>query len=218
MSSLISKIKSVGFDLDNTLYQENSKIDKELQRVICERILERKPDFESIQNVENYCKKRYGLLGSRVMVFEELGFANPKKTMYECLLEADIHFFLEQDLEVASLIFEVSERYSTFLITSGPEDLSLAKMNKIGIDISLFDFSLFGDSPEFISKLNGQAFEYFLSQSKYPPSHHLYCGDNLKADILPPKSLGMMTIAVGKEIPEADFSVKKIKDIREILL
>ena len=67
-------------------------------------------------------------------------------------------------------------------------------------------------------KIHGSIFSYFLRISEYPAHEHVYVGDNLKGDILPPKSLGMRTIAVGKEIKEADFSVEKIYDIRKLLL
>ena len=67
-------------------------------------------------------------------------------------------------------------------------------------------------------KLDGSIFKYFLNKSPYPPEQHVYVGDSLNADIIPAKSLGMKTIAIGKDIFDADFSIKEIYNLESLLL
>ena len=88
----------------------------------------------------------------------------------------------------------------------------------MGISLSLFDYTIFGDNPEGNIKIDGSIYKHFLDQSRYLPEQHVYIGDRFRADILPTKSLGMKTIAVGREINGADFSVNRIHDIERLLL
>ncbi len=218
MLSLFSEIKSVGFDLDNTLYPLNSEIDERISLEIAKEILMHKPELGSIENARKLCDRLHIETGSRTQSLKNLGFQNPGEIVYRCMERADFVDLLKPDKEVVQLITELHNKYYTFLITSTVSDMAIQRLRKIGLDEKLFDYALFGESALPNKKIDGSIFSYFLERSKYFPHEHVYIGDNLKGDILPPKSLGIKTIAVGKEIPEADYSVEKIYDIRELLL
>jgi len=218
MIELFAQIKSVGFDLDNTLYQNNLEIDNRIVTEIAKRILEYKPELHNIENARKLCDKLYEETGSRTQSLKNLGFKNPGDVVYECMEQADFIDLLKPDKDVVQLINDIHKKYSIFLLTSTVSDMALKRLRKIGLDEKLFDYALFGESAMPNKKIDGSIFSYFLSLSKYLPHEHVYVGDNLKGDILPAKSSGMKTIAVGKEIPEADYSVEKIYNIRDLLL
>jgi len=211
-------LKSVGFDLDDTLYPNDKNIDNLIRDNIAGRILEKEPELKNISNVRKIYDKKYKKIRSWIRIFDEVGINEPKKVLQRCLSDSRIVEFIKRDDKLTEIMELISSKYLTFLITNSPRDLSISKLNKIGIDKSLFNYCIFGDSLDSGSKNDTQVFKYFLEKSPYSPKQHVYVGDSLKADILPPKSLGMKTIAVGNEISEADFSIKNIYDIRGLLL
>src|SRR3990170_2312167 len=103
MHPFFSSIKAVGFDLDNTLYPKDPNIDSRVKREVSKKILEKKPELICIEEAEEYCEKRYKKLKSRVKVLEEVGFINPKKVMYKCMLNADIPSLLKPNPELVSI-------------------------------------------------------------------------------------------------------------------
>ena len=218
MMELFAQIKSVGFDLDNTLYQNNPEIDDRIITEIAKKILEHNPKLNNMENARNLCDKLFEEIGSRTQSLKNLGLQNAGEIVRRCMEQANFVDLIKPDKEIVQLIADIHEKYSTFLITSTVSDMAIPRLNKIGLDEKLFDYTLFGESALPNKKIDGSIFSYFLGRSKYHNHEHVYIGDNLKGDILPPKSLGMKTIAVGKNIPEADYSVEKIYDIRDLLL
>ncbi len=218
MIQIFNEIKSVGFDLDNTLYENNSEIDNRIAIEIAKKIFEYKPEIKNLRNARELCDKLYLETGSRTQSLKELGIENAGEIAHECMERADFLDLIQHDEKLVKLVIEIHNKYSTFLITSSFSDLAIARLRKIGLDKKLFDYTLFGESAMPNKKIDGTIFSYFLKRSGYPPHEHVYIGDNLKGDILPAKSLGIKTIAIGKEIPEADYSVKKIYEIRNLLL
>jgi len=213
---ILSSIKAIGFDLDQTLYSEDKEMNILLRNKIAQKILEKKPELDNLGRVLEIYEEKYKKIGSWTKIFKEVGFENPKEIMKNCLSGKKIVDLIKEDKELLEIIKKLKENYQLFLITSNPKDLGIAKLNKLGLDISLFDYSIFGDDEGYTSKVDAIPFKIFLEKSSYLPRQHVYIGDSLKADILPAKSLGMKTIAVGKEIPDADISIKKIHTIKNL--
>lgn len=218
MIELFAQIKSVGFDLDNTLYKNNPEIDERIVVGIAKKILEYKPELKNLKNARMLCDKLFEETGSRTQSLKNLGLQNAGEIARQCMEQADFIELIKPDKEVVQLIEDIHKKYSNFLITSTIREMAIPRLKKIGLDEKLFDITLFGESALPNKKIDGSIFSYFLEKSKYLSHEHVYIGDNLKGDILPPKSLGMKTIAVGKYILEADYSVEKIYDIRNLLL
>ena len=84
---------------------------------------------------------------------------------------------------------------------------------------NVFDIIVYGDHEVIVGKPKDEsAFRYVVEKSGIPAENHVYIGDREKADILPPKSIGMKTIAVGKEILSADASVPFVYDIKSLII
>ena len=210
-------IKSVGFDLDNTLYEINPQIDDRIVTEIAKIILEHKPELSSINNAKTLCDKLYEKTGSRTESVKELGISNPGEVVFRCMERAEFLDLIMPDKKLVQLINEINRKYSTFLITSSVSSLAIPRLKKLGLDKNSFNNAIFGETAIPNKKTDGSIFSYFLRLSNYSPHEHVYIGDNLKGDILPAKSLGIKTIAIGN-IPEADYSIDKIYDIRGLLL
>jgi FMN phosphatase YigB (HAD superfamily) len=178
MNNLFERVKSVGFDLDNTLYPINEEIENRIRVRFAEVALEKRPDLKSVEVAREFFEKRYNEIGSRTQVLKELGFPNPEAVSKECLVKAEFLDLLKYDRKVVSLLTNIKRKYGTFLITAVPKNLSIPKLEKIGLSLSLFDYSSFGDNPEGNNKLNGSVYMHFLSQSEYSSDQHVYIGDS----------------------------------------
>ena len=133
MISLFVNIKSVGFDLDNTLYKNNPEIDDRIVIEIAKKILEYKPELGSIENARELCDRLYIETGSRTQSLRNLGFKNAGEVVYECMERADFVDLIKLDKEVVNLINEIRNKYSTFLITSTVSDMAIKRLRKIGL-------------------------------------------------------------------------------------
>ena len=208
MHSSFSLIKAVGFDLDRTLYPDTPKMNERVAQEIFKAILKFKPELETTEKVETIYKKRGEELGSWSKVLQELGEKNCQQIINDCLDSADITSLIKEDEKLVQILEQLRRKFFLFLITRSVQNQAVKKLIEIGIRPEIFNFSSFGD----------KNFQYFLSQSPYQPSEHVYIGDNIRTDIVAPKNLGMKTILVGKYFKEADFSVASIYEIECLLL
>lgn len=214
----LASVKAVGFDLDRTLYTERPEMTARIEDEMYYAILKFKPELETITRAKEAYEKRYSALRSWPKVLEEAGLRNPQETVIDCLALAGIADLIARDEELVRVIKLLHKKFFLFLITGSPRNLGIKKLLRIGINPDLFSFTLFGDDRHFFSKHGPESFLYFLSQSPHLPAEHVYIGDNVKTDILVPKSLGIRTMAIGRPCPEADFWVEHIHDIEELLL
>jgi len=69
-----------------------------------------------------------------------------------------------------------------------------------------------------IRKVFGNAFEKIVEKFSLDPSDCISVGDQESTDILPAKKLGIKTVIVGKRSDAADFEIKEIAEIENVLL
>jgi FMN phosphatase YigB (HAD superfamily) len=209
--------KSIGFDLDGTLYPSTPEVEDRVRNKIALKLLEKRPDLKDLDNARKFFEERYLIICSGKGVLKEVGYENSSKIMEECLINADVLDLIVPNPNLADIMKRLSEVYETYLLTSSPENSALSKLEKIGISFDSFRFMVFNDTPSSGSKSNGEAFDYAIKKSIYSPSQHIYVGDRLKQDINPAKLKGMKTIAVWSYIPESDYSINKIEEIERLL-
>ncbi len=218
MNNIFYGILSVGFDIDQTMYAKNSEIDLIIQDEIARKILEIKPSFNNLESAKEFSERRYSELGSRTSVLEEVGYKNAQEILYGCISSDKTINPLQKDERLQEMISRLGHKYDLFLITNNSEDIATKKLDRLGVDKSLFNLKFYGDTLPGIKKSDGSLFKYFLSRSKHSPENHIYVGDSLNADIIPSKKLGFKTICVGNHFLEANYSVKEIYDIENLLL
>ncbi len=215
MIEIFEDIVAVGFDLDGTLYKTTPAIDDRVRTKIAEKILERMPTLESVERARDFFETSYKTLSSGTKILKEIGYENPREVMDECLATADVLDLINDDQNLEAILKEMRCLYFTYLLTSSPEPVALKKLEKIGIGPGLFYLTAFCDTPSLGNKHDGTAFKYVIKESSIAAENHVYIGDRLNSDILPAKELGMKTIAVWSEIPEADYSITDIHDIKK---
>lgn len=211
-------IKAVGFDLDKTLYAETPEMEEIVHNAVVLKILEMRPEYGNLQNTRKIFLAKYQEVKSWSKILLDIGIQNPTEVLMRCLATAHIEDLIQRDEVLINIIEALYKKYFLFIITGSTKMLSFAKLQKIGINPNLFKLSFFGDDERFTSKLEPNNFKYFLSKSQYAPSEHVYVGDNIQTDIIIPKNLGMKTILVGRQSPDADCSIFSIHDIGPLLL
>jgi FMN phosphatase YigB (HAD superfamily) len=218
MIGLFEGVKSVIFDLDGTLYSSNFEIDERIAKKFAQKVLDKKPELKTIEEANRYAQKRYAQTSSKSQILRELGYENVSEVMLECLSNADVLDLIKKDKKLVKLLEDLKDKYKISLLTSSPKSLAIPKLEKIGIDPKIFHTRLYGCTSPSLKKTDGSIFRFFLRSSGNLPSENAYIGDLPAADILPPKLLGMKTIIVGTQNSDADCSIEKIHDLREVLL
>ena len=237
MVEIFDDIVAVGFDLDGTLYKTTPAMNNRVRTRIAEKILEKLPALESVERSRNFFETHYKELSSGTRVLEEVGYENYREVMDECLATANIIDLIKPDMELNNILEDIHSGYITYLLTTVDEaervafvlqvnplrvrglaevEEALKKLEKIGINPELFHVKTFSDTPYIGHKHDGTAFQYIIGATSISADDHVYIGDKLNSDILPAKKLGMRTVAVWSEIPEADYSIKNIHDISRL--
>ncbi len=212
-------IKSVGFDLDGTMYVSDGEIDNRIRTKISEKILYKIPSLGSVREARKFFEEQYKILHSGTKVLGEVGYERPSKVMDECLSTADVLDLISENKNLNRIMKNLKNKYDeVYLLTSSPYNLSIKKLDKLGISLDNFSNIFCGDNLGVGSKIDGGPFDYVLGKSNYNPEKHVYIGDRLDSDILPAKERGMKTIAVNKNIKEADISILDINELENILL
>jgi FMN phosphatase YigB (HAD superfamily) len=218
MIDIFLDIRSVGFDLDNTLYANDSRIDDLIRNEIAQVILEKRPELETIGEVRAVYDRVYDEEGSWTRILRGLDVEDPSGIMCRFVSNPEILEYIDRDDVLAGVLERIDERYHCFLITNSPRELTYRKLDRMGIDPRVFGYISCGDDPGATPKVDGRVFRSFLERSAFPPGQHVYVGDGLSSDVTPARSCGMKTIAVGSRIPEADCSVDRVHEIEKLLL
>ena len=218
MDPSLSSIKAIGFDLDRTLYTDTPKMRGVILNSILTKVLELKPKLGTLKRVSDI----YALRDSNMTTWKEflnsLGIAHSEEIVQTCLESSGFIKMIPKDPKLSRLLQCLSQKYYLFIISGSTKNYSIAKLQKIGIDPTIFKFLLFADDKHFKSKTNPHNFEYFLSKSPFDPNEHTYIGDNHFTDIQIPKSIGFKTVAIGSTCPIADFSLNHIHKIADLFL
>ncbi len=212
-------VEAIGFDLDGTLYPTtDNEIDKRIRRQIAFKILEKKTELKNVEQAQAYFEQRYNRLKSGTKVLKESGFDNATEIMGECLANADILDLIPENRELYKILKRLKLNYKLYIISSSPEELSLAKLKRIGLPEDLFDFKVFKDTSNAGSKTTGEAFDFLLDKIKIPSSKHVFIGDRETSDIIPAKSRGMKTIMIGRKSNISDITINNINEIKALFL
>ena len=69
-----SAIKAVGFDLDQTMYQPDPRIDNEIRNEIARHIQVKHPSMGSIEEIRSFYDEQYHHVGSATKILKTLFF------------------------------------------------------------------------------------------------------------------------------------------------
>ena len=204
-------IKAVGFDLDNTLYKVNDRMDNLIRNYIITKaslILNRDVKEEFNNYFKEFQSGRRSLLA--------LGIKDAAELVQEALEKADISLELKPDKELVSLLNDLSKVYTLYLITSSAETEALKKLKALNIDFNLFSIKLYNDCK--YKREDTTVFPYVASLLELRVNELMFVGDREYVDILPANKLGVITAIVNAKSEHATYELERIYDLRRILL
>jgi HAD hydrolase, family IA, variant 1 len=231
---LMTKIKNLIFDLDNTLY-DFSKIWEKSNKLIFEYLkydsvvsyeeffrLYKSVNNELLEEVLQGNMKLVELRNKRLMLtLEKLGIL---LTDEDCRFyyEKQFEFILESiepDEEINSWINRLSKTYNMILLTNGKSYEQRMKLKKLGLE-NIFKLYISGET--YISKPKEKAFINVLEKENIVASETMMIGDSLHHDINPANKLGMKTCLVEKKWHFDDelkiYTGYKVKNIKQFFL
>jgi FMN phosphatase YigB (HAD superfamily) len=215
MINIFRDIKVVGFDLDQTLYQNTPDIHQTVRAEIY-RTMSVSLGI-SVEEAQQQFEDSYAQTHSGGRSLEQLGVPNGREVLRDCLFRADISHLLDQDLLLQGMMRTIREQFPfLFLATESRKDVAERKLHALGISLSLFDYTAFWDTTA-LRKDENNLFPDVVRSSGYPPEQHLYCGDKVNDDILPAKRAGFRAVLVGSDSREADLCIPTIHDLERYL-
>ena len=211
---MINGISSIGFDLDNTLYKQNEEVNDEIRRYACQRaseILGR-----SYDEIRAEFDKIYRRIHSGRQSLEEMGIPNGKALIQEAIENVDIIPFLNEDPKLRGMIERLSKRFKLFLITGSARASAIKKLEKLGINRTIFDPRIYAESP--YERGDGSAFRHVSETHGTIFTNMMFIGDREEADIIPARNLGITTAIVNNNSEHADYNLENIYKLEELLL
>ncbi|MEI6731968.1 MAG: HAD family hydrolase [archaeon] len=208
--------KLIIFDMDGTLYRFSSGTnfrDSEMYAKIKENsysFLERKLKINRQKAIEKYNQIKNEFRGEMSIGIErKLGinryefFANTWDLSPEELLE-------KRDL--SGILDSLGLR--KVVLTSAPAVWARKVLRYLNVSERVE--AVFSGEPD-IRKPDVRVFKQICDRFEVKPSEVISIGDQLETDILPAKSLGMTTILVGSESELADYCIKSIYDLPNLM-
>ena len=196
------------FDLDNTLYTEESGIFDLIDKRMSEWLITRLqvPESEVLDFRRKYFLQ-YGTTLRGLMLHHEVDPMDFLRFVHD----VPVKEFLAVDLELRHVLEQVTSRKIVF--TNSDEAHATRILDALGVrDLfeKIFDIAAMG----FIPKPNPESYESVLHYANVAPSDCLLI-DDMKRNLQPAKELGMRTILIGSGEPAED-SYEAISNIKEL--
>lgn len=213
------------FDLDDTLINTTEKLTpillKRALKIMIKKGLQ-------VKDKKSACKKLLQIdktsTGSKESLKKFLCFINAKQNFYDIAIKT-MRLPLEDDIKIftlkgaKSVLKYLSNDHSLALVSLGKEKFQFDKIQKAGIDTSIF-------SKIVITRREDKGLHYkrIIEKLKFSFQETYVCGDKINIDLVPAKKMGCKTIHMkwgrGKNLLDdknVDFTIKSLNEIKEIL-
>jgi HAD superfamily hydrolase (TIGR01549 family) len=209
--SLPSEIRGLVFDIDKTLYDNNSYVENQINVLIERLAKERNQDIEITrkqvrQQYELHAKENNGAQQSLGNIFLILGIPIETSVMWreELIKPGD---FLCHDRKLEKVVSQLADRYRIIAVTNNPAKVGRDTLAVLGI-LSLFE-QVIGLDTLMKSKPDPAIFNYAANIIKCDCTKMVSIGDRFDVDIMPALSAGMGGIHIE--------SVKDVYSLPDIL-
>lgn len=186
MTTVLSQIEAIAFDLDNTLYDRDAAVNAWIQTVFQDR-----PDLcrEAMQ-VDNsgFIPRRnfYTWMAERVdwaETFEDI----------ERHYQKNVRLFLRPDEAINEAVRLLAKRFPLGILTNGGSHFQRVKYELLGITDCFAPSRVFVSSEVGYEKPHRRCFEPLVEAMGVPAERILFVGDNPENDILGAHGIGMKT-------------------------
>lgn len=200
------------FDLDNTLYTEESGIFDLIDQRMNEWLMSRlNISAEKVNEFRNHYFMKYGTTLRGLMLHHDvdphdfLGFVH----------DVPVQEFLSTDEELRDSLSKVSSRKIIF--TNSDFRHATRILGTLGI-LDLFEKIFDIEAMGFIPKPNPEPYQLALQYLQVPPERCLLI-DDMERNLKPARELGMSTILIGNGEPPADghHVIANIKQLNSVL-
>lgn len=209
------KIAYIGFDLDNTLFKPNARINEYITTFACRRASEilGKP-YDQVRVAYN---DQYAILQSCRQSLRAMGIEDVNTIIQSSLEQEEIVELLERDDVLNAMLHRLAVCYQLYLITTNSREVTERKLDKLGISKELFRPMICElETPE-LTRYDGSAFRHVAHELNAEFAQMLFVGDREKTDIVPAKKLGITAAIVNGKSDHADYQLKDIYQLEEIL-
>jgi len=188
----MDKKRRIIFDLDETLYADSS-LRQRREQFILDFLGEKKEEYLEL-------KKSEGTITS----LKKLGIS---KNIFYSLIEK-VELDLKKDEKLREIIKKLKRKFEIIVLSNVSKNLVKKTLEKIGI-IDLIDDYYGADC---FSQQKPCVECFFMVRKK-----DICIGNNYEKDLEVPKSMGAITILIGKNDKRSDFCVKKIYEIEKTI-
>ncbi|MBU4283815.1 MAG: pyrimidine 5'-nucleotidase [Nanoarchaeota archaeon] len=206
------EIKTIVFDLDNTLYAKESGLLSEVNRRIQVFITKNfNLSEEDAIKLRRRLFEQYGTTLSGLMAEKNVD----AEKYLEFVHNINANEFLKRNEELIRLLEGIKQKKIIF--TNSPMSHVLKVLNVLGIE-RFFSDIIDIHSLDFIPKPSEEAFKK-LFKGKIKPKESMII-DDYEHNLKPAKKFGMTTVLVGNDNcdkPYIDYYINKITDIEKIL-
>ncbi len=200
------------FDLDNTLYTEESGIFDLIDQRMSEWLITRLqvPESEVMEFRRKYFLQ-YGTTLRGLMLHHQVDPMDFLRFVHD----VPVKDFLSIDLELRRTLEEVSSRKIVF--TNSDEAHATRILDALGVR-DLFEKIFDIEAMSYVPKPNQEAYEAVLNYARVAPSDCLLI-DDMTRNLKPAKMLGMHTVLIGSGEPPEDshHAIANIKELSALL-
>lgn len=205
-------IKHIWFDLDGTLTVHTPEFHaahNELRYKTYAEVMGKALDETTKRELETLYKQ----YGSNSAVFRSLG--KPSDWWQHKFNTLDETKFFKPNQEIIDTLKQLKETVPISIFTNVKPERNLQTLKAVGIDPQWFTHMLTGDDIQ-ERKPALEGFHLMVQHSNLPAENLLYVGDRVDVDIKPAKAVGMQTCLLYSEAAEADYCLKRFRELMDI--
>lgn len=220
-------IKTIIFDLDDTLYNEKTFVFgafKEICQILCYKY---SLDLDEIYNKTIEIFNKYGRGKIFNILCDELNINENIKELVEIYRNAKPKIYLYDDSKEI-LGFCKENNINTGLITDGKSYVQWNKIKLLNLDNVIDKIVVSDDFGKEYWKPHERTYIEIMSYFNSKPEECIYIGDNPNKDFIGAKKLGLKTIRIIREEGdhintfldeqfEADYKIGGLIEVKEIL-
>jgi putative hydrolase of the HAD superfamily len=202
------------FDLDDTLYPNNTGLWEAIRERMAFYMLERLGlPPEQVHDLRKTYFQTYGTTLRGLQLHHDVDVDEYLAYVHDLPLED----YIQPDPELQRLLAELPQQ--RFIFTNADADHAMRVMNILGVT-DYFDGIIDIRAIEFACKPEISAYQHALMVAGYPPPQQCVMLDDSLTNLLPARKLGFTTVLVHKDNckgQEVDFSISNIKDLPLVL-
>lgn len=215
------------FDLDDTLVTTSESISPIKMRDALALILRKHPLAVAFEEALQFLKevdRTQESFRHTLAVFGER-FGVPSSLLKEA--EEEFYYNLPEDLPLTTtpgaheVLQELKKQHELAIVTRGIEVQQKQKIEKVGIDPSLFSRIIVLESGN-----KGGKYQALMEELGYHPKDVIVCGDRIGVDLSPAKALGITTVnlrygrglaGLGRK-EDVDYTIDTLLELLTILV